>query len=175
MSFPLWLGLLLALCLLGIGLLLVRAGRGLRQKAGLEAGRTVSLDQVTLTSKRLGLTGRPDRIVRQGDSVIPEEWKSARTLRPWHRAQMGVYFLLIEDRLGRRPSHGFIVLGDGTRCRIENTEALRAQVLGMAEQIRAIRQDLATPARVFPKPAQCRPCGMLPHCGQAARTSKLSR
>jgi hypothetical protein len=33
---------------------------------------------------------------------------------------MGVYFLLIEDQLKVRPSYGFIVLGDGTRHRIEN-------------------------------------------------------
>ena len=168
MSLPAWGWLGLAACLLGLGLLLVLAGRGLRRRAVLGAGQTVSLDRVTLTSKRLGLTGRPDRIVRQGDSVIPEEWKSALRFGPWHRAQMGVYFLLIEDQLGRRPSHGFIVLGDGTRCRVENTEALRAQVLGIAEEIRTLRRNLKVPVTVRPKPAQCRPCGMRPHCTQAA-------
>ena len=76
-------------------------------------GRTVALDNVTLDSRRYGLTGRVDRLIRTGGTMIPEEWKSARVLRPWHRAQMGVYFLLIEDQLNVRPPHGFIVTGDG--------------------------------------------------------------
>jgi len=53
---------------------------------------------VTLTSFRLGLTGRPDRLIKADGTIIPEEWKSARVLRPWHRAQMGVYFVSV-----RRP------------------------------------------------------------------------
>jgi len=80
---------------------------------------------------------RPDRLIKADGSIIPEEWKSARTLRPWHRAQMGVYFLLVEEQLRIRPSHGFIVLGDGTRHQIENTDDLRAWVLDLAGQIQA--------------------------------------
>jgi CRISPR-associated exonuclease Cas4 len=150
-----------------LGLVLVRAGRGLRRRRGLGEGRTLSLDRVTLTSRRSGLTGRPDRLIRQGGTVIPEEWKSSRSLRPWHRAQMGVYFLLIEDRLGVRPPHGFLVCGDGTRHRIENDASLRAWVLDLAGQIRAARQEVDQPIPVHPVPGQCRPCGMRGHCGQA--------
>ena len=163
----LWLWLGVATGVLVLGVLLLRAGGALRRNAGLGEGRTVSLDRLTLTSDRLGLTGRPDRIVRQGDRIILEEWKSARTLRPWHLAQLGVYFLLIEERFGIRPEHGFIVLGDGTRHRIENGEELRDWVLGMAGQIRAARGRLEAPMPVEPRLWQCRPCGMRPHCGQA--------
>jgi CRISPR-associated exonuclease Cas4 len=42
---------------------------------------------------------------------------------------MGCYFLLIEEELRIRPSHGFIVCGDGTRHKIENTQELRSWVL----------------------------------------------
>jgi hypothetical protein len=89
-----WVVVAAALALL-LGLLLVMAGRGLRRSRGLGGGRTVSLDRVMLTSYRLGLTGRPDRLVKAGGAVIVEEWKSARLLQPQHRAQMGVYFLLV--------------------------------------------------------------------------------
>ena len=82
-----------------VGLWLMLAGRGMRRRRGLGGGKTVSLDRVTLTSHRLGLTGRPDRLIKGDGSIIVEEWKSARTLRPWHRAQMGGYFLLIEEEL----------------------------------------------------------------------------
>jgi CRISPR-associated exonuclease Cas4 len=75
-----------------IGLILLLLGRSLRQRRGLGAGQTVSLDDLTLTSSHLGLTGRPDRLVKTHGMIIPEEWKSSRRLRPWHEAQMGVYF-----------------------------------------------------------------------------------
>jgi len=80
----------------------------------------------------LGLTGRPDRLVKADGTIIPEEWKSSRRVWPSHRAQMGTYFLLIEEELRIRPTHGFIVLGDGTRHRIENTSELRAYVLELS-------------------------------------------
>ena len=80
---------------------------------------------------------------------------------------MGVYFLLVEDQLGVRPSHGFIVCGDGTRHRIDNTDDLWALVLDLAGQIRAARVEVTQPIPVNPKPGQCRPCGMRSHCGKA--------
>ena len=80
---------------------------------------------------------------------------------------MGVYFLLIEQKLRIRPTHGFIVCGDGTRHRIENTDELRAWVLDVAGQIRAARAAVTQPILVNPTPGQCRPCGMRGHCGQA--------
>ena len=113
------------------------------------------------------LTGRPDRIIKVDGTIIIEEWKSSRTLRPWHRAQMGTYFLLVEEQLRIRPSHGFIVCGDGSRHRIENSDDLRVWVLEMAGQIRAARAVVAQPIAVDPVPGQCRPCGMRGHCGQA--------
>jgi CRISPR-associated exonuclease Cas4 len=163
---PGWIGTAVVLALLA-GILLVLAGRRLRERFGLGGGRTVSLDRVTLTSRRLGLTGRPDRLVKGGGTIIPEEWKSSRTLRPWHRAQLGAYFLLIEEQLRIRPSHGFIVCGDGTRHKIDNTEELRTWVLEVADQIREARRRVAEPIPVDPNPGQCRPSGMRNHCGQA--------
>jgi CRISPR-associated exonuclease Cas4 len=158
---------IVAVLAMALGLVLVLAGRGMRLRRGLGGGRTVSLDKVTLTSRRLGLTGRPDRLIRRGGIVWPEEWKSARQLRPWHRAQMGVYFALIEDQLGVRPPHGFIVCGDGTRHQIDNTAELREWVVYMAGQIRTARAAATVPIPVQPKPGQCRPCGMRGQCGQA--------
>jgi CRISPR-associated exonuclease Cas4 len=59
-----------------LGLVLILGGRGMRQRQGLGEGRTVALDNVTLTSRRLGLTGRPDRLVKFNGKAIPEEWSS---------------------------------------------------------------------------------------------------
>ena len=53
--------------------------------------------------------------------------------------QMSYYCLLVEEEMRIYPSHGFIVLGDGTPHRIENTEEMRDWVLDLAGQIRAAR------------------------------------
>ena len=78
MSLPAgWIAVAAVLALL-LGLWLVLAGRGMRRRRGLGGGKTVSLDRVTLTSRRLGLTGRPDRLIKTDGTIIVEEWKSAR-------------------------------------------------------------------------------------------------
>jgi CRISPR-associated exonuclease Cas4 len=151
--------------ILGIALLLT--GRAMRRRRGLGHGRTVSLDKLTLTSLRLGLTGRPDRLIKADGTIIVEEWKSSRQLRPWHRAQMGVYFLLVEEELRIRPPYGFLVCGDGTRHQIDNTEELRNWVVELARQIRQARSKIGEPIPVDPKPGQCRPCGQRGNCSQA--------
>lgn len=79
---------------------------------------------------------------------------------------MGMYFILIEDRLGVRLPHGVTVCGDGTRHRIENDDALRAWVLDLAGRIREVRggDDGADPGQ---SGAGRVPRGMLGLCGQA--------
>lgn len=156
-----------AVLALVLGLWLMLVGRGMRNRRGLGGGKTVSLDRVTLTSRRLGLNGRPDRLIKTDGTIIVEEWKSARSVRDSHRAQLGAYFLLVEEVLRIRPMHGCIVLGDGTRERVENTAELRGWVLRVAGQIRAARARVGEPIAVDPRPGQCRPCGLRGHCGQA--------
>ncbi len=156
---------LITLAVLSIGAVLLRAGHGIRKRRGLGEGRTLELDDRTLHSRRLGLAGRPDRII---EGNIPEEWKSSRRVYDSHKAQLAVYFILIEEETGIAPPHGFIVTGDGRREKIENTPELRAWVLDVAEQIRAARRQVAEVIQVNPRPGQCRGCGMREHCGQRA-------
>jgi CRISPR-associated exonuclease Cas4 len=85
---------MLALAVLSLGALLLVAGHGIRDARGLGQGRTLDLDSRNLYSRRYGLAGRPDRIVEGG---IPEEWKSSWRVYDSHRAQMAVYFILIEE------------------------------------------------------------------------------
>jgi CRISPR-associated exonuclease Cas4 len=70
-----WIAVAAALALV-LGLWLMLLGRGMRQRRGLGGGKTVSLDRITLTSRRLGLTGRPDRLYKTDGTIIPEEWNS---------------------------------------------------------------------------------------------------
>jgi len=77
MSLPAWWIAVAAVLGLLLGLVLALLGRGMRRRRGLGEGRTVSLDRVTLTSRRLGLTGRPDRLIEADGTITVEEWKSS--------------------------------------------------------------------------------------------------
>ncbi len=155
----------LVLGLLGV-LLVVLAVRG-RRKRGLGSGETVALDNVTLFSERLKLVGRPDRIVRQGERFIPEEWKSSKRVNQGHKLQLGTYFLLIEEEYGVRPPFGVVVLGDGSRVEVKNTEGLRSEVLAMAEKIRTHRRTIREEIPVRQPAAKCQACGQRGNCSQS--------
>src|SRR4051794_30478863 len=150
-----------------LGLLLVVVSLRGRWRRGLGAGETVALDDVTLFSERLRLVGRPDRLVRQGGKLIPEEWKSSRRVSDGHRLQLGTYFLLIEEEYGERPPYGVVVLGDGSRVEVKNTEELRGRVLAIAEKIREHRRKIREEIPVRQPAAKCRACGQRGNCGQA--------
>jgi len=68
--------LTIALAALSVGFLLILWGRGVRGRRGLTDTPTLDLDSRVLHSARYGLSGRPDRLVREGRYVIPEEWNS---------------------------------------------------------------------------------------------------
>jgi len=127
-------------------------------RAGFGLGWTVSADDITLRSPTLGLSGKPDRMVLRRGRIIPEEKKSKPTLYDNYILQLGVYLVLIEELFARRPPYGFVVLGNGQREIIDNTEALRDKVHATAEAIRVARtkpwQTLEGPANTN----QCRGC-----------------
>jgi CRISPR-associated exonuclease Cas4 len=126
----------------------------------------VALDNVTLFSERLKLVGRPDRLVRQGELIIPEEWKSSKRVHHGHRLQLGTYFLLIEEEYGVRPPFGVVVLGDGSRVQVENSDHLREEVLSIAERIREHRAKIGEEIPVSPPTWKCRVCGQRGNCSQ---------
>lgn len=150
-----------------MGVVLVVLAAIIRRSAGFGSGRQYAADNMTLVSAELGLSGRPDRIVKSDGYFIPEEKKSAMRVYPGHVMQLGVYFLLIESEMRKRPPHGFIVLGDGRREKIANTESLRQKVMKNA---RDMRRAAANPGRPL-KPghknaAKCRSCAMAAYCNQ---------
>jgi len=154
---------LIALAVLAVGLLLAYAGKAARRSRGLTDARTVDLDDRNLYSARLGLTGRPDRVLEGG---IPEEWKSGDRVHDSHKAQMAVYFLLIEDETGVAPPYGVLSLGSGEKVRIENTPDLREWAMGIAEQIRQARRQIRQEIEVSQPPGKCRSCSVREWCEQ---------
>lgn len=159
-------GIALGLAVLGV-LLVVLTGWG-RTRRGLGSGRTITLDNRTLLCERYKLVGRPDRIERDGEFFIPEEWKpSAKRVYPGHRLQLGAYFLLVEEEYGARPPYGWVVIRDGERVKVEHTEKLRAEVLAIAERIRESRRAIGEEIPVRQPAWKCRACGQRANCSQA--------
>src|SRR3954452_10638518 len=116
---------------------MVLRGRVVRSSRGLSGGRTIDLDGRNLYSARYGLAGRPDRIFDDGGMPIPKEWKSGRRVYDSHRAQVGAYFMLLDEKTGVRPLYAVIVADDGRPEVVRNTDELRTWVLKVAVQIRA--------------------------------------
>lgn len=157
-----------ALGLTALGVFLVVVASRLCGAAGFAGGETVALDDLVLYSERLKLVGRPDRLVRQGVHVIPEEWKpSAKRVYPGHRLQLGAYLLLVEEEFGVRPPFGVVVIRDGERVEVENTEALRSEVFAVAQEIREHRRKLGEEIPVRQTAAKCQACGQRGNCYQA--------
>lgn len=150
-----------------LGLLLVLASWLGRKAQGLGSGKTIALDNVRLFSEVYGLVGRPDRMIRDGDDIIPEEWKSSKRVSDGHRLQLGTYFILLEEKYEKRPPFGWVVLGDGSRVRVENTDELRSKVLAIAEQIRERRRTIGEEIPVRQPAWKCWKCGQRGSCGQA--------
>jgi len=158
---------LFVLVLLLVGALLIWWAVRSRYVRGLGSGETVALDNVTLFSERLMLVGRPDRIIKKNRIHIPEEWKSSKRMNHGHELQLGTYFLLIEEEYGERPPYGVVVLGDGSRVEVKNTEQLRSEVLSIAQGIRESQARIEEEIPVNQPAWKCRACGQRPNCRQA--------
>jgi len=130
---------------------------------------TVSADDSTqgmptLRSKRYGLVGRPDQLIRMGQMLIPVEQKpTARRMHESHVLQVAAQCLLVQEVYGVRPSHGLLVLAGGKQERVEFTTALEGRLLHTMTQMRALLRADAEPGPRWVG-AKCRPCGYRETC-----------
>ena len=178
LSLPFALALALLLALLG-GLLLW-LGRRQRQSSGLPVGTVLYQDteemeaqERPLHSRRYGLVGRPDYLVRTRERgrnyVVPVEVKSRRRpAQPYasHILQLAAYCLLVEDNFDAAPPYGLLRYSDAT-LQIPYTDELRVRVLDTAAEIRRARRA-AEVGRSHSEPRRCAGCGYRSACGGEA-------
>lgn len=171
-----WL-IVVAIILLLAGLLLWRQGWRAQVATGLPAGEVVYTDTgaweavaAPLVSRRYGLVGKPDYLVRvqaQGRAMlVPVEVKSRRkpaAAPDYHILQLATYCLLVEDVHKVRPTYGLLHYADAT-LQIPYTDDLRRAVLAAAEGIRRGRRA-GDVARSHDDPQRCRGCGYAHACG----------
>jgi CRISPR-associated exonuclease Cas4 len=124
----------------------------------------------TLRSRRYGLSGRPDHLVRDGSMLIPVEHKpSATRLRESHVLQVAAECLLVQETYKRRPAYGVVVLAGGVSHRVPFTDELEQRLLrNMAEMREYVRTGKAPGPRWVL--AKCRACGFQETCWPLAST-----
>jgi CRISPR-associated exonuclease Cas4 len=123
-----------------------------------------------LVSRKFGLTGRPDYLVRTSEGIIPVEAKSTR--RPAnglpydsHLMQLAAYCLLVEDALGARVPYGLVRYADG-ESRVEYTPELRETVLEIIAEIRDAREAEEV-HRSHDERKRCASCGYREVCDES--------
>ncbi|HZS08372.1 MAG TPA: PD-(D/E)XK nuclease family protein [Blastocatellia bacterium] len=164
----------LALLLMLAALMLTRAAR-LRRRSGLPEGEVVyedasGLAREPLFSRRLGLTGKPDYLLRDPHgNLIPVEVKSGRAPRggrPYesHRMQLAAYLCLVEDVLQRPAPYGLIRYQDQT-LEVANTEELREQLGGLIARMRTLIER-GEAHRSHDQAQRCSRCSMAHACDE---------
>ncbi|HVN54818.1 MAG TPA: CRISPR-associated protein Cas4 [Anaerolineaceae bacterium] len=164
--------LALALGLLAI-LLFWQAARQ-RKSTGLPGGRVIYSDtrgwgpvEEPLYDARLGLAGKPDYLVRQGEQVIPVEVKTGRTPSSPHDAhifQLAAYCYLVERTRGVRPPYGILHYPQRTFA-IDYTPALEKAFIDLIAEMRAAERR-GEADRSHEAPSRCARCGYRSKCDQ---------
>jgi CRISPR-associated exonuclease Cas4 len=164
---------LLALVFAALGLFLFIKAEQRRRKAGLPRGRLISSDvgvwgevQQPLYDPNLGLTGKPDYLVKSSEAFIPVEVKSSRApVAPYeaHIYQLAAYCLLVETHYGQRPPYGILRYADRTFA-VDYTPELEQALLEVMEQMRGLERRTAP--RSHTEPARCVRCGYRKGCDE---------
>ncbi len=156
--------LLLAIGVAALLVLAVYLGAPTRRNGAVVYSDAQHTGAKALRDYRLRLVGKPDYIVRENGALIPEEVKSAHAARPYESdvIQLGTYFLLIEANYGTQPPYGRLRYANQTFT-IQNTDALRADVLAARDRYLAVR-DHGEPPTSHPAPGLCRRCAFAHLC-----------
>jgi CRISPR-associated exonuclease Cas4 len=164
--------ILIALALLGLGVVLLMLKRRGQEAIGMPEGEPIYMDTTEepgkiLRSQRYGLSGKPDFLLRQGSSIVPVEAKTGKTPRqpqPGHVLQLMAYCVLVEENYGVRPEYG-IVRYTEQQFVVEFTPEREQELLAVLwEMQQAQMQDEVY--RTHRHPGRCAACGYRNRCDQ---------
>lgn len=163
---------LLALLLITAALVLIAGAALLRRRSGLPWGRVLRDDagagralERPLSSRRLGLTGKPDYLIERGGAQIPVEVKPGRRAREPYASdlmQLAAYCALVEETSGRAPPYGLLRYAEAT-FRLDYTPAVRERLLEILDEMHDML-DADDAARSHDDPRRCAGCGFRAIC-----------
>lgn len=164
-----------AVTLLLLALLLFWQANRQRKSVGLPGGKVVYSDTKDwgLVDKPyydplLGLTGKPDYVVKKRNQLIPIEVKSSRVgSSPYdsHIYQLAAYCYLIERETGTRPQYGILHYPSRT-FRVDYTSKLETALLELISEIR-YQERRTVVNRSHEAPQRCGSCGFQETCKQS--------
>ena len=157
-----------------LAVLLLLVSRALRRASGLPGGRIVYADpglrtrpEKPLYDAALGLTGKPDYLVKGKDGTIPMEVKSMwAPFTPYdsHVLQLGSYCLLVEKYARHRPPYGLLRYRNRS-FKIPFTPELEQEVLDIIDEIRSMKEKEQVD-RSHDHANRCARCGYRHICDQ---------
>lgn len=164
---------IIILILILSGLLILRFANRQYALVGLPSGRVIYLDtsklrrlQNALYDPITGLSGRPDYLIRENDTIIPVELKSARApLQPYpgHILQLAAYCYLVCEVYDYRPNYGIVKYADKSFA-IDFDRNIENRLLDILAEIRRCEQR--EPDRSHDSARRCRACGHKEICDQ---------
>ncbi len=151
-----------------------------QKTAGLPGGRIIYADtgdwqpvEKPLYDPILGLTGKPDYLVKKGKQIIPVEVKSSRVMAsPYdsHIFQLAAYCYLVERETGIRPQYGILHYPKRT-FRVDYTPKLEDALLELIADIR-YQERRTVVNRSHEDPRRCAACGYRKECKQSLVEAK---
>jgi CRISPR-associated exonuclease Cas4 len=165
---------ILAVTLFIIGLILIWQVQKRQKAIGLPTGRVIYIDthrwgptEQPLYDPELGITGKPDYLVEDGNQIIPVEVKSGRiTNAPYdaHIYQLAAYCLLAHRHFNKKPAYGILHYPNRTFA-IDYTPDLEAALIDLLEKMRSLdrRKELQ---RSHDSATRCNHCGFRSGCNQ---------
>ena len=145
-----------------------------KHRMGLPAGQIIYADAENwnkphqpLYDSSLGLTGKPDYLIRKKNITIPVEVKSTWAPdSPYdsHIMQLAAYCFLVEQTTGVRPSYGLLRYRNRT-FKIRYSEQLETELIEIIHKIRQEKNSTGA-NRSHDHPRRCDRCGFRKICDQ---------
>ena len=165
--------MIIAVCVLLLaGAFIVAVGWWLRWRSGVPFGDVAYSDTDApaqpLISRRFGLAGKPDYIVRRNGVSIPVEVKPGRTADAPYDSdvmQLVAYMLMIEEAEKAPPPYGILHYRSAS-FRIVYSPALRQRLLDILQDMRSAA-DEADVGRSHESVGRCAACGFRGSCGES--------
>jgi len=164
-----------AIALLCVALVLLWQANRQQKSAGLPGGKVIYSDTKDWGSvdkpfydPMLGLTGKPDYVVKKRNQLIPVEVKSSQvTNSPYdsHIYQLAAYCYLVEQETGTRPQYGILHYPART-FRIDYTQELETALLELISEIR-YQERRTVVNRSHEAQHRCVGCGYQENCNQS--------
>ena len=122
-------------------------------------------DSKVFKSKKYGISGRPDYVIKVGGHLIPVEVKKGRTPQGplfSHIVQVAAYCLLIEETSGKAPPYGIIKYPEQEH-ELEYNVDMKNVLLQKVDEVRAAL-EAGDAHRNHKRPGKCKSCSRRAVC-----------